>query len=326
MFKPTELIFAPTGRCNLHCTHCRVNRNSGELDINSAKSFLESCADAGIDKLGFSGGEPFLRPDFLIEIIKSAIDNNMFFDRLMTNGVFWETENELMSIIEGIFEAGFDGTIGLSYDYYHGQKLEKLVTFLNAVFKISGRKDCVEILTVRSEKDEAFLSNFHTLAKTLKGKLELIDSEPARIAENEPFEYKHTSTDYISEDTGARLYINVLLFPYSAEATEGTWTAKHWFKDDYCEGPGQLFYVHPDGSVAVCCGFANERPELKIGTIHDSAAKLLEKAAGNPYVITRYEAGLLNTKKALEAKGIVFPGKTMDQCFFCDYLCNKGLA
>ena len=48
------------------------------------------------------------------------------------------------------------------------------------------------------------------------------------------------------------------------------WQAKRWFKDDYCEGPGNIFYVHSDGNIAPCCGFANENPQLFIGKITDS--------------------------------------------------------
>ncbi len=320
MFTPKEVIFAPTGRCNLHCSHCRVERSKGELDIGLAKTFLESCAKAGIERLGFSGGEPFLRPDFLAEIIKSAVAQDMYFDRLMTNGVFWRTEKELDSALEAIYESGFDGTLGLSHDIYHGQEAGKLARFLSMVYKKSGRKDNVEILSVRSENEKNLISDFEFIAEKLGGRLELSGSEPVRIVDNNFIANRAAMLD------GASLYINILRFPYSAHASENAWNAAHWFQDDYCEGPGQLLYVHPDGSVAVCCGFANERPELVIGSIKEDAGKLIEKARIKASVKARYEFGLGNTRKALEAQGVVFPGKSGDQCFFCDYLCHKGLA
>ena len=42
------------------------------------------------------------------------------------------------------------------------------------------------------------------------------------------------------------------------------WKARKWFKEDFCAGPGNVLYVHPNGSIAPCCGFANENKALQI--------------------------------------------------------------
>jgi len=321
MFDPDEVIFAPTGRCNLACAHCRVRRDAGELRIDEAVTFLSSCAEAGVARVGFSGGEPFLRLDFLTALTAAAVDAGMFFDRLMTNGDWWRSEAELREALDAVYGAGFDGTLGLSHDAYHRQPPERVAAFLSAVFAVSGRRDAAELLSVRSSDDEGFLAGLTVVAERLGGRLELDGKEPVRIVD-EAF-LRRSPAD---PDDGAALSLPIQRFPRSLGAAEDGWGARAWFRDDYCEGPGNVLYVHPDGRVAVCCGFANERPELCIGTIGDSYATLMENAASSPVVRARYDTGLGALRERLEARGERFPGKADDPCFFCDYLCSRGLG
>ncbi len=110
MFEPTQIIFAPTTRCNLECSHCRVTRTDDELSVEDAVRLLESCVTHGVDRIGFSGGEPFLRAEFLLEVCKAAVEQGMYFDRIMTNGVWFADEVELREKLQPLFDAGFDGT------------------------------------------------------------------------------------------------------------------------------------------------------------------------------------------------------------------------
>ncbi|MCR4900367.1 MAG: radical SAM protein, partial [Treponema sp.] len=73
-FYPDEIIFASTTACNLHCEHCFVNRNPLQLDIEQAVAFLRDCAASGkIERVGFSGGEPFLYMEFLVALTKETV-------------------------------------------------------------------------------------------------------------------------------------------------------------------------------------------------------------------------------------------------------------
>jgi len=321
MFHPEEIIFAPTGRCNLTCAHCRVGRGSAELSADSAVAFLDTCGEGGIERIGFSGGEPFLRLDFLVAVTKAAVDRCFFFDRLMTNGDWWNSEGELRKALEAVCEAGFDGVLGLSWDAFHAQRPERIAVFLQTVFAVWGRKDVVEILSVRSPEEAAFLRDVRTVAAALGGSVEDIAGEPSRIVD---VAYLQRSDS--DPDEGKGLVLPVQRFPWSRSADEGAWGASKWFVDDYCAGPGNVFYVHPDGQIAPCCGFANENTALFIGTIHDSYDTLMVNAAANRQVLACYESGLGSVRKRLEAEGRKFPGKTDDICFFCDVLCKEKLV
>ena len=60
-FRPNYISFAGTYQCNLACPHCCVPIEwTDRLDIPTALNFLEQAHEAGIEILGFTGGEPFL--------------------------------------------------------------------------------------------------------------------------------------------------------------------------------------------------------------------------------------------------------------------------
>jgi hypothetical protein len=162
---------------------------------------------------------------------------------------------------------------------------------------------------------------FESLAEKLGGRLLLEDGEPFSIV-NEAFLDRTEAAD--GESTA--MMINIIRVPYSPAAEENAWDSTVWFEDDYCRGPGNVFYVHPDGRVAVCCGFANENPGLIIGRIpNDGYRELMRRAAASPVVKACYDTGLAAVRERLEANGVKFPGKTNDPCFFCDYCAKKNL-
>lgn len=321
MFHPEEVIFAPTGRCNLHCAHCRVSRPAATLDAEAAIAFLEDCQAGGVERVGFSGGEPFLEPDFLCAVSEAVVDLGMLFDRLMTNGVWYRDEAALRETLGRVADAGFDGKIGLSVDTWHGQPEDRLLAFVGAVFEAFGRKDCIDILSVRAPDEGPALARLGAIAKRFGGRLFLEGGEPTEIRDAS-FDARRAT----GEDLPEALSMRIWRFPYSASADEDAWKDARWFEDDFCEGPGNVLYVHPDGRIAACCGFANENDGLILGRLgEDDYDSVMEKAATSPHIKACYETGLGSIRQCLEAEGFAFPGKTADQCFFCDWACRKGL-
>jgi len=80
-----------TARCNLHCVQCYINLPVGdsharkhELSKQELYSILDQIADEGCLWLLLTGGEPFIRPDFL-EIYTYAKKKGMLIT-LFTNG------------------------------------------------------------------------------------------------------------------------------------------------------------------------------------------------------------------------------------------------
>jgi len=332
-YDPREVIFAPTARCNLSCAHCRAYRgninaarkaarSAARLPISAALTFLEDCAANGIERVGFSGGEPFLEVDFLEAIIVRAVELDLMFDRLMTNGDWWGSEGELTETLGQVIDAGFDGTVGISFDDWHAQDPKRLAQFTRATRELSSGSVAVEIVAVRDRAGKMPIDRISALARELGARI--VSECGDLIAIRDETADRNASRG--AED-GTGIDIPLLFLPYSPGPNEAdAWAADRWFDDDWCEGPGHVLFVHPDGNVAVCCGFANERPELIAGNISAGVAALVERARAMPHVRACYERGLGAVRKELESRGIALPGKTADICQFCDWLCEKGLA
>ena len=292
-FCPTEIIFACTSACNLHCEHCFVDRDPRKLEIEQALVFLEDCvkAESPIERVGFSGGEPFLYMEFLLELTRTTVSHDLLFDQIMTNGDWWRDEEELNQKLKALYDAGYDGKIGLSWDEYHGQNEKRMITFIKAVQEIFGE----ESISIQKVTTSGVLrvpqepQHESAVPEALEGPLNNIT-------------VYHLPRTYPSENPLA-------------------WKSKHWFKEDYCEGPGQILYVHANGNIAPCCGFANENPALFIGTIKDSYETIMQNAANNEMVQLCFVKGLSHYRRFKK-----FPGKTSDICTLCDFVCKNGLS
>ena len=323
-FKPTEIIFAGNSSCNLKCAHCYVSRNANFLSVEEAVRFLHNARNSKnctIEKIGFSGGEPFLYLDFLEAVIEEAISLDFMFDRLMTNGVWWKDENELEEKLKRIYDAGFDGKIGLSWDYFHGQDFEKSVIFVEKVLEIFG-ENSLEIQSVVpfdrrdtdfvKRDDNKVLENIKKLAKNLEMNVK-----------NHTGFFSKKGIIYLENDSNR---ITVYRTPESFPCSDGRgWKSKKWFKEDYCQGPGQILYVHTSGKIAPCCGFANENERLILGNIKQSYDEILFNAEANPLLKICFESGLLKFAKKIE-KTQDMSRRTDDPCTFCDYVCKYGLV
>ena len=298
-FDPNEIIFSATTACNLHCEHCFVNREPLKLDIEQAVAFLRDCAASGkIERVGFTGGEPFLYMDFLLALTKETVALDLMFDQIMTNGDWWKDQADLNATLKTLYDAGYDGKIGLSWDEYHGQSEERMTSFINAVRTIFGEE------SINIQQVEENHPNSHA---------ELVSASTMH-SENR-FRNKFGMTD-----------IYTLHRTYPSTDTRA-WQDKKWFKEDYCQGPGNIFFVHADGNIAPCCGFANENPALFIGKITDSYETLIKNAASNTLVQICFNEGLSHylrhgLKKMLKARHEKLPGRTSSICTLCDYICR----
>src|SRR6478672_8688780 len=95
-FRPNYLSFAGTYQCNLACPHCCVPIEWPDcLGIPPALRFLEDAVRYGIRTVGFTGGEPFLYTEFLVALTRRAAQLRCQFDKIMTNGVWYDSSAHL---------------------------------------------------------------------------------------------------------------------------------------------------------------------------------------------------------------------------------------
>ncbi|RDB14720.1 Radical S-adenosyl methionine domain-containing protein 2 [Hypsizygus marmoreus] len=73
---PLSVNYFPHRKCNYACKFCfHTDKSSITLPLEKAKHGLSLLHDAGMKKINISGGEPFLNPKFLGEIIKFCKDD-----------------------------------------------------------------------------------------------------------------------------------------------------------------------------------------------------------------------------------------------------------
>ncbi len=314
-FRPNYLSFAGTYQCNLACPHCCVPIEwTNRLAIPVAIRFLEQAHAAGIEILGFTGGEPFLYPEFVVALTKRAAELGFRFDKLMSNGVWHRDEMHLTGIFTQLREAGFSGKLGLSVDKFHGMEIAKLAEYCRVARKVFNR-DTILSLSYASRSPELGLEPIYRLAKELDAVIEWSELLHHYL--------------FVSDDFTMTLNWNHLATVERAEGLGGgnPWDGT-WFQEDFCEGPGQALIVNPKGEVKPCCGFASDLDQLTIGNIHtDTVEEIIRTGREHPYVGKLFREGLTAIRDEILARDPnALPGATGNHCFFCWYVLTRGLA
>lgn len=83
-----ELWIQINNTCNLRCAHCVVSSGPGEpigLPSDAVRAVIDRAAALGLERLYFTGGEPFVRRD-LADLIRHATDEHGLEVIVLTNG------------------------------------------------------------------------------------------------------------------------------------------------------------------------------------------------------------------------------------------------
>src|SRR5262249_36481286 len=156
----------------LDCPHCCVPIEwTDRLDVGAALRFLEDARAYGIEFLGFTGGEPFLYPEFVQELCRRGAELGFRFDKIMTNGVWFRDADHLESVLRGWAEAGFSGKLGLSVDKFHGVRTAELAAFCRCARRVFGR-DGIVALSYASRHPDQGLEPVRALAWELDAVVE----------------------------------------------------------------------------------------------------------------------------------------------------------
>jgi radical SAM protein with 4Fe4S-binding SPASM domain len=91
---PQEAFWDITAQCNLRCVHCYNSDEKPkdkELSTDEVKRTLEEMSTFGVGSISFSGGEPFMRKDF-VEIASHATSLAFSYVSVATNGTLLDPE------------------------------------------------------------------------------------------------------------------------------------------------------------------------------------------------------------------------------------------
>lgn len=119
---PLTVTWDVTYSCNLRCRHCIVDAGNplqGELSIRVCKEIVDEMAELGVFKVGFAGGEPFMRKGFF-ELLKysnmKGIDTS-----ISTNGtlITKSVARKLTRVGVSAVQFSVDG-VGATHDNFRG--------------------------------------------------------------------------------------------------------------------------------------------------------------------------------------------------------------
>lgn len=100
---PVEAEIFPTSGCNLRCVYCSVPEdNPTNLSKDRLRKTVDTLLSIGVKEFSFSGGEPFIRPDTMLEIMR-MVKKGGARGCVISNGTLF-TEN----IVEEIVDVGWD--------------------------------------------------------------------------------------------------------------------------------------------------------------------------------------------------------------------------
>ncbi len=87
---PAQLVLQYTDACNARCPQCSMRATEpfkrSKLDRDSAKRIIDAAAQKGVAALSFTGGEPLLYLEEIVDLLKYARDSGIRYTRTGTNG------------------------------------------------------------------------------------------------------------------------------------------------------------------------------------------------------------------------------------------------
>jgi len=197
---PLRVMFELTYQCNFNCRHCYVPQSyrnkEGILTTKEVFLILDELADIGCFYLGFTGGEPFVRKDF-IEVLRHA-KRKGFEIIIYTNGSL--IDEEMAGILADIRPNKVDITIpAMSKDAFERitkspgshKKVFNAIDLLHKREVALGFKSCL----LKDNEDE--IKDIEDFAHSLKA-LHRLDNKlmPRLDGSEEPYKYRGERREY----------------------------------------------------------------------------------------------------------------------------------
>jgi organic radical activating enzyme len=111
-----------TRRCNMTCAHCSVKSGPKIREEPTREELiatLHAAADAGIQSIQITGGEPMIREDIVFDLLKVAKKRGMI-ATMSSNGFWGKKQATAWRTVSALKRAGV-ARITISYDRYHAK-------------------------------------------------------------------------------------------------------------------------------------------------------------------------------------------------------------
>lgn len=118
---PLIVSYAVTRACNLSCLHCHVSAREAmpdELNLKEAKNAIDQMHSLGTQAVIFSGGEPLLRKDFVLQLVEHCDDLGII-PAMLSNGLLMTPHTALQLQEAGLKAVGMpiDSVVPEKHDH-----------------------------------------------------------------------------------------------------------------------------------------------------------------------------------------------------------------
>lgn len=278
----------------MSCGHCSVESSpklaSGpELAVLLAR--VDALAAAGVSFVLLTGGEPMLRKDFVLELVRRCVQKGLSAG-LYSNGFWGRKPEQAETSLKELKAAGL-GALALSYDSFHAdfQSVDPVVNIARAAQKLDIP---VRVSFTRSRHEKSLEPALEALSQLDGVAIRFYDLQPVGAAKA------------LSEDD------------FRAES------------DGACNACGFLA-VTEDGRLTACNGpsyFEKEPSPLALGSLErEPLTDLLRRFSQDPLmngIRTQGPVALLKVARALpELKDVAWQTNFSGMCGACQVLCSQ---
>lgn len=326
-YSPRILSLITTYRCTTSCAHC-CYRCSPSQSLSMSSEMVEKIVLQcdGFSKISFSGGEPFLAMDFLLQSVGIAYSSGNFATIAAVTNCFWaESPDRAQRILDKLCSSGLN-LLGVSCDQYHQQSVP-LQKVANAI--LAARKCHIPVQVNVISPHREFIAS--SLPVEMRELAELVGEDSLKA---------ECTIDYAHIYTGERTGISVLqgeIMPVgnAAQSLTGDFgeyeLTSSW--NDACilqagngaySYEGQVLTILPDYGCFPCCSLYSASGHLKIGTAdEESLVTIIEKANNDKFIQFISHLGIPAVKAAIESCVDHYRGKTFAHiCQFCHLIRN----
>lgn len=267
-----KVIWEITNECNYTCEYCVFSSTGkkprGELSFEKVIETLNELKSNGFNYIKFTGGEPFIRSDF-IDILKEAKSLGFNYD-ISTNASFITEEiSKQLSLLDlNFIHVSLDGYDLFSHEIVRGKKsFSKTMIGLKHLIKYN---DNIRLGCVIHSNNENHLQKVANLANELMVR-EIIFSLMApigRMEKNSPSLATKSAEQLLKEINLLKTTKTKINHNLSSDIKPMTF--KSQINNNSCPGGTKFLFIDSIGIVSPCTWITDMFPQYHILSLHNN--------------------------------------------------------
>lgn len=264
-----KVIWEITNECNYSCSYCIFSSTGkkprGELSLNQIHDTLIQLKSQGFNYIKFTGGEPFLRDDFL-NILQMASSLNFSIDVSTNASLITEEISYQLSLIHlNFIHVSLDGYDIHSHESVRGKNtFNKTIIGLHNLLKFNKN---IRVGTVIHKNNENHLQKIVDL-------VDIIQVKTIIFSLMKPIGRMHNDTSFIAQQSTENIITNI------KNLTSNFCNIEHNINSDIaivsfqnksskvCPGGQDFLFIDSIGIVSPCTWISEEKPKFHYLSLH----------------------------------------------------------